>query len=451
MSDSRPRGRRWPLIVLGVAIVVLLGGGGVAGVCKLYVDCRTGNLFHQPGPVNVSQYNGKGAGAMGLPSDLQVQVFAKGFRYPTDAAFLPDGRLLVAAKDGLITVVSKDGTTSAPFLDLRARVNSMIFRGIVDVTVDPDFGAHPFLYVIYTAIGSGPKSTAPTVIRISRFTVGKDGADPASERVIVGTAGTTSCLAVPRTADCLPSEVDHDGADIAFAPDGTLFISTGDGGGEEKVEKVAFLAQDPDTLGGKVLHVDRDGRGLPTNPFWNGDPRSNRSRVWAVGFRNPFRLTLLAGRESSPLVADVGWNTWERLAFATRGANLGWPCYEARERTKEYGTTQFCASFYRSHPQAPTAPWIALHHPRGESITGGLSLTRATALPERYRQDYVFGDWANSSISLVPLSKAGRPVRPTVLARNAAGPVSFAIGPDGALYYVAANLGEVRRLASASG
>ena len=64
--------------------------------------------------------------------------------------------------------------------------------------------------------------------------------------------------------------MDHNGSDIAFARDGTLFISTGDGGGEERVEQVALRAQSVYMLNGKVLHVDRDGRGLPDNPFWNG-------------------------------------------------------------------------------------------------------------------------------------------------------------------------------------
>ena len=122
----------------------------------LYLDCGTGTLFHQPAPVNVSNYEGVGSGKMGLARDVRVGVFAKGFHYPTDLAFLPDGRLLVAAKDGSIAVVAKAGGTSSTFLDLRSRVNSMMFRGMMDVTVDPEFAVHPYVYVTYTAIGEGP-------------------------------------------------------------------------------------------------------------------------------------------------------------------------------------------------------------------------------------------------------------------------------------------------------
>ena len=437
------------MVALGFVVVVLVGGGGTAGACKLFLDCRIGN--HVFGPNSVSDYAGKGSGNMELPPDLSVNDFAKGFHFPTDLAFLPDGRLLVASKDGLIDVVAKNGGTHSTFLDLRSRVNTSFFRGALNVAVDPEFRVHPYVYVTYTAIGEGGESPAATVVRVSRFRVTEKGADPASERVIIGRAGRLSCLAVPATADCLPSEVDHNGSDIAFAPDGTMFISTGDGGGEERVEQVALRAQNIDTLGGKVLHVDRNGMGLADNPYWDGDPQSNRSKVWAVGLRNPFRMTLLAGKESAPLVADVGWTNWERLVFAARGANLGWPCYEATEKTQKYRETEFCKSFYTSHPEAPTEPWFALPHPAGGSITGGVSLAGASALPRRLREDYVFGDWVTSRISLLPLGMIeGRPVDPVVMAQRAAGPSAFAIGPDGALYYLAANLGEVRRIRSAS-
>ncbi len=383
---------------------------------------------------------------MGLPSGLKASVFAGGFEYPTDFAFLPDGSLLVAAKNGLVSIVSARDRKPAVFLDLRAKVSSASFRGVTDVTVDPDFSAHPYIYVTYAAIGTTAKSIAPTVVRVSRFTVTDGVADPTSEHVIVGAEGTSSCLALPRTADCLPSEVAHDGSDIAFAHDGTMFLSTGDGGGGEVVQPVAFLAQNLDTLGGKVLHIDRNGKGLPSNPDWNGDPRSNRSRIWASGLRNPFRLTLLAGHGAEPLVADVGWDTWERLVFASRGANLGWPCYEGPQRTPKYSATPFCTAFYRAHPTAPTAPWIALHHDRAQSITGGVSLAKATDLPQRFRRDYVFGDWINNTISVLPLPTTSKPPQPTIIARNTAGPTAFKVGPDGALYYLAANLGQVRRI-----
>lgn len=447
-----PSRRSLKLTVLAVAIVVLVGGGGTAGLCKLYLDCSSFDGFMVGGgnAVDIAAYHGTGGTNLSLPADLSATEVAKGFTFPTDLAFLPDGRLLVAEKNGLISAVAKDGKATLPFLDLRQKVNSTLFRGIMDVTVDPDFVAHPFVYVTYTSTGAGRSSTSPTVIRVGRFKVVGGQAVVDSQRVILGTAGVTSCFSVARKADCLPSEVDHDGAGVAFAPDGTLFIATGDGGGKEQVEPTAFLAQSLDTLGGKLLHVDRNGNGLPSNPYWTGDPRANRSRIWATGLRNPFRISLLAGHLSSPVVGDVGWRSWDRLVIATRGANLGWPCFEARERTPLYRATPFCTAFYRDHATTPTPPWIPLtHRTAGQAVAAGVSLVGATALPARYRADYVYGDWVTSKISTVPLTAFARRVTPTVLAATAGGPVSFAVGPDGALYYVAANLGEVRRIAAA--
>ena len=275
---TTPNRRAFLLVGAAVAALVLVGGGGAAGACKLFLNCGLNFPLHRPDPISVSDYAGKGVGNMGLPSDLRVSVVARGFPYPTDLAFLPDGTLLVASKDGLVTAVRKGGRSASTFLDLRAKINTAYFRGLMNLAVDPEFGTHPYVYVTYAAIGNGSTSTKPTVLRVSRFAVTGSVADPASERVILGQRGTTSCLSLEHSADCLPSEVDHDGSDVAFAPDGTLFISTGDGGGAEHVEEVAMRSQDIDTLGGKVLHVDRDGRGLAGNPFWMAI-RSRTDRV----------------------------------------------------------------------------------------------------------------------------------------------------------------------------
>lgn len=449
MSLLKPGGRRSFLrIGLLAGAVLLIGGGSAAAVCRLTsLDCH---LNPSPSLPNVIEnYEGKPAKLKVLASDLTATTIAHGFKYPTDFAFLPDGRILVAEKSGVIKVVSHDGTVAPqPFLDLTPKVDSKYFRGIVDMTVDPDFKAHPYLYVIYTARIGPLNSTKAAVVRVSRFTVENGVADPASEKVIVGIDGSRSCLLQPVTADCLPSQLDVDGADIVFAPDGTLFISTGYGGGFEGVERTAMLAEDVNTLGGKVLHVDRDGQGLPGNPFWNGDPNANRSKVWATGFRNPFRMTLLPGEPTTLAVGDVGWNTWESLMRTTRGGDYGWPCYEARERTEQYRATSFCASYYRKHPTAPETPWVRIRHPLALTMVAGPSLVDATDLPQRLRGDLVYADWGQGNIDVIPLAVVHSP-RPQLIADGAGGPDRLRIGPDGALWYLAANEGQLRRIAAA--
>lgn len=446
----RPGGRRsWlRLGLLGGALLVV-GGGGTAAACKLTsLDCH---LNPSPSLPNIIQaYEGRPAKLAVLASDLTATTVAHGFTYPTDFVFLPDGKILVAEKAGLIKLVSHDGTVAKqPFLDLRPRVDHEFFRGIVDLTLDPDFSSNHFLWVVYAGRVGGVNTTKAVVVRVARFTVRGDGADPASEKVIVGTDGSRPCLAQPATADCLPSELDVDGADIAFAPDGTLFISTGYGGGFERVERSAMLAEDVDTLGGKILHVDRDGHGVPGNPFWNGDPNANRSKVWATGFRNPFRLSLLPGSPPTLAVGDVGWDNWESLVRVTSGSDDGWPCYEARARTHEYRATAFCAAYYRRHPTAPATPWVAVPHPQALTMIAGPPLEQATALPPRLRGDLVYADWGQGNIVAIPLADVHAPPK-LVLAKGAGGPDRFRIGPDGALYYLAANEGQLRRIAATS-
>jgi glucose/arabinose dehydrogenase len=440
---SRPL---WQLVGLAAVVLVFVGGAGAAGACKLFLDCHLGSKSSLEN--EIVRYQGRHARLKGLPSNLDATTVARGFAYPTDFDFLPDGRILMAEKNGTIRFVSSSGRPGAqPFLDLRSRVTTSFFRGILGLKVDPDFAAHPFVYVAYTPKLAGEKPTGPTVVRIGRFRVADGRAVPSSERVIVGGDDAKPCAELSPSADCLPSSLDVDGADFVFAPDGTLFVSTGFGGGEEHVEPSAFLSQNRESLAGKVLHVDSDGRGLASNPFWDGNPQTSRSKVWATGFRNPFRMALLPGKSTTLAVGDVGWDSWESLWRVTRGGDYGWPCYEGGHRTPEYRDTERCAGYYRSHPQAPNVPWVAIKHPPGIAITAGDPLVRATRLPANLRSDFAFADWGAGTLTLVPLGETSNP-KQIPLAQSAAGPVRLRVGPDGALYYLAANSGDLRRIAA---
>src|SRR6185503_13125680 len=83
----------------------------------------------------------------------------------------------------------------------------------------------------------------------------------------------------------------------------------------------AFRAQSLTSLAGKVLRINPvDGTGYPSNPYWDGNPLSKRSRIWVYGLRNPFRIQVrpgtgnaspTAGDPGTLYIGDVGWNTWE--------------------------------------------------------------------------------------------------------------------------------------------
>ena len=382
-----------------------------------------------------------------LPADLRTTRVFAGLDQPTDFDFLPDGRVLVAERAGTIRVLENGGSRASSFLRIPSRVSTARFRGLVDVTVDPDFARYPFIYLVYAAERAGAPPDEPTTARVSRFTVRDDEADPESEKVLLGTSAGPSCAALPSTFDCLPADADHIGADIAFAEDGSLFVATGEGGGLEQVEQTAFLAQDIDSLAGKILRVDRDGRGLEDNPFWNGDPAANRSKIWALGFRNPFRLALEP--HSALLVAgDVGWDRYEELNLVTRRKDYGWPCLEGLGRTPRYRTVRFCRDYYARHADRAVAPTVAMAHPSAGSVTAGAFLREATLLPERYRSQYLFGDWLVNKLWLTTIDDKPGPASVRAIGRNAAGPVTIRVGPDGAVYYLALNLGELRRISA---
>lgn len=430
------------LVVAGV--VVLVGGTGAAAACKFAFDCHLRPSYDAAGEALKPT-----TGEVVLPQGFTSVPVASELNQPVAFDFLPDGRILVGERAGLVRLVEDGRLSDLPVVDLREQVNTEFFRGLVALAVDPDFEINGFFYVVYSVRQPERDPKASTVVRLSRFALTE--ASAGREEVILGADGdrTNSCTALPPTADCLPSDLDHIGADIAFAEDGTLFVSTGDGGGLEEVEKTAFRALDVNSLGGKILRVTRDGRGLASNPFFAGDTTANRSKVWAVGLRNPFRLTLTRG--GLPVVGDVGWKAADEIDVAPAGASLGWPCFEGEGRTMEYKATALCKTLYQKEAMLLRRPVITLPHPDGSSVTGGV-FYEGDSYPERYRGSYFFGDWGRSWIRRVHIDPQSGETdgEPVGFARNAGGPVAFRIGPDELVYVLSLNHGELRRISYAS-
>jgi hypothetical protein len=192
--------------------------------------------------------------------------------------------------------------------------------------------------------------------------------------------------------------------------------------------------------------VDRTGAGLPTNPFWNGDPNAARSKVWAYGLRNGFRFTVRPG-SNVPWVGDVGWDTTEEIDAAPAGANLGWPCYEGVPQQAGYASKPVCQALYAKGPSAVTAPVISWNHNGvGAAAIGGLFYD-GTSYPAEYQGAYFFADYALGFLKTVKLDAADAPIgAPATFASAADGPVDLIQGPGGELYYVAIDVGEVRRI-----
>jgi glucose/arabinose dehydrogenase len=428
--------RRVVFGALGLAATAL---ALAAGLCRLTpLDCHLRGGEEQDYFRGLAGY---GLGPTRLPAGFRQEIVASGLTLPTSLAILPDSALLVAEKRGVVWRFQAGRRLRRPVLDLRARVNDFGYRGLLAIELDPRFVQNRQIVTLYVREDGARSREAAKTSRVSRFTLGgRRVRAAATEQVVLGAAGTRPCEELARGADCLPVDGDHAGGDLEFARDGTLFVSTGDGwNGSPGFNPRPLRAQGVDWLAGKLLRVDGRGRGLPTNPFWNGDPRANRSKVWALGLRNPFRFSLWL--DHTAIVGDVGWNEREELALVRRGENHGWPCLEGDRRPPEYARRAECRALYARGQAAPPVVTYA----RG-SVTGGV-FYRGRTFPAAFRGSYLYGDWSRHWLRrLTPDRLAGAAGNPQPFAENAGGPVELRVGPDGSLYYVATNAGEVRRI-----
>jgi len=143
-----------------------------------------------------------------------------------------------------------------------------------------------------------------------------------SETILLGRVGgspsSPACADFAPDADCIASDsITHTVGGIRFGSDRKLYVATGDGADFVGIDLNAFRAQDLDNLSGKILRIESDGRAASGNPFDTGNPNDIRSKVWAYGFRNPYRFSF---HPDSPVVIMAGRVAREnhRLAAAIR-------------------------------------------------------------------------------------------------------------------------------------
>jgi glucose/arabinose dehydrogenase len=243
----------------------------------------------------------------------------------------------------------------------------------------------------------------------------------------------------------------HFGGGLRFGLDGSLFLSTGDASHFTIAPNdLRVPVQDLDSLAGKLLRIQPDDGTAPDdNPFFNGDPTANRSKVWAYGLRNPFRFAIQPGT-GTPFIADVGSDFWEEIDAATAGANFGWPCYEGALPHPEQISLPACQEIFASRSEL-VPPVYAYGVSPGAAIIGGVFYEGGDYPPE-FDGAYFFGDWVRGTAIALQVDGEGLLVPgsvQTVLA-DAGQPIDFELGPEGDVYYLALDLeagtGEIRRL-----
>ncbi len=286
------------------------------------------------------------AGAREIPA-VTLQEVARGLDRPVHIAAASDGsaRLYVVEQAGNVVILENHRVWPQPFLDLRGQVESGGEKGLLSVAFHPRYRENGLLYVNYTARDAGGLHT-----RVSRFRRATDRqADATSETVLLRIDQPYS---------------NHNGGQLAFGPDGYLYIGMGDGGAANDPRN---HAQNPGSLLGKLLRIDVDRSSPPhayavpaDNPFV-GRP-GTRPEIWALGLRNPWRFSFDAG-SGELILADVGQNRQEEINLIRRGGNYGWRVME--------GTICTPAVNPRCDPSGFDRPVFTYPHPEGYSITGG--------------------------------------------------------------------------------
>jgi glucose/arabinose dehydrogenase/endonuclease YncB( thermonuclease family) len=375
------------------------------------------------------------------------ELVASGLNNPTSFTFLPDGRILIAEKSGIVRVYKNGQLLATPFIDIRGQVNDYWDRGLLGIAADANFATNGYVYLLFTYENDPVQYEGSKTARLIRVTANGDTAAPSSEVVILGKSVGSSCQQFAAGSDCIPTDYfSHSIGNIKAAPDGTLFLTAGDGANFNRVDDYALKAQELDWLGGKVLHITRDGKGVQENPFYTGNADANRSKVWAYGVRNAYRLNLKPNT-NIPYLGDVGWGTWEEINVASKGANLGWPCYEGSARQSGYEPKAVCQSLYNQGASAVKAPLVEWNHNGGSAaVTGGVFYTGST-YPAEYRDKYFYGDYSNGWMRYLQVGSNDQLVgSPTGFSNGAGGPVAIEMGSDGNLYYLAINSGQLLRI-----
>ncbi|MCA9196662.1 MAG: DUF4347 domain-containing protein [Planctomycetales bacterium] len=413
-----------------------------------------------------------------ISNDFTLQNIASGFVQPLAVEFLSDGRMLVSEQRGTVRIVNSDGSIEPGFLlDIRDIVNSGTKdRGMLGFAIHPDFENNPYVYVSYTydppevqafTGRGGPDGNGARVARISRFTVNAAGtfADPASEFVLVGNNSTYENIGDPFNIPSLSGpfsavdangnplqdaiasdELSHTIGDLEFGPDGYLYAASGDGGSFGRVDPINLRSLDIDSLNGKILRIDPiTGQGPASNPYFDGNPNSNRSKVYQLGLRNPFRFAI--NRNTGDVaIGDVGWTQWEEINIADAGANFGWPAFEGDGPTGGYQDLSQVQAYYATNPNVAAPAWARLHSDGARAIIMGDYLVGSN-YPAETTNALLFTDIGDQLLRAVQFDASGAIQNVTVVSEPVGFLVDMHVSPlDRLVYYVDLAAGTLGRL-----
>jgi glucose/arabinose dehydrogenase len=351
---------------------------------------------------------------VGTVPGVGLQKVTSGLGAITSITHAGDGRLFVTVRDGLVQIVENGQVRPEPFIDLRPFVKAGGEQGLLSLAFDPHYAENGYFFVAYT-----DELDRVVVARHEASSDDPNQAQPGTEAIL---------MEIPK-----PTPL-HNGGQLAFGPDGYLYISVGDGAVTSPPD--SCMAQRDDTMLGKILRIDVDDDPLSPpyytvpadNPFFSN---ASPDELWATGLRNPWRLSF--DRVTGDLwIADVGGSEREEInlqpAGSPGGQNYGWKIME--------GTTCFRAT---GCPEtAPpcgsplyTLPVLEYTHAGDKcSVTGGY-VYRGRRLPQLYGS-YIFGDFCVGTVWVA--DPKGQNLRVRSLTQGAPLLTAFGEGADGEIY-----------------
>jgi glucose/arabinose dehydrogenase len=344
-----------------------------------------------------------------LPPNFTDTVEGSGLNLATAIALAPDGRIFACEQPGTLRIIQNGVLLATPFVTISVDSNGE--RGLLGVTLDPNFSSNQYVYVYYTVPANGGN---PPHNRVSRFTGNGNQAVPGSEVVLLDLNG-------------LSSNVHHNGGALHFGTDGKLYIASGN-------NVCNACSQDLTDLLGKILRINSDGSIPTTNPFYNMPP--DRGEIWTYGQRNPFTFAV-DDMTGVIYVNDVGENTTEEIDIAAPGLNYGWSFCEGPFVTGS--TTTLCTTVFGT---LYTNPFYWYEDNQGSPATcaivgGDFYDPPSPTFPPAYVGKYFFADLCAGWVEYIDPNGLSSPPNEQTASAFASGfiqTVDVLGGADGNLY-----------------
>ncbi len=284
------------LLLIGVAIVLAMSCKSTAqqSNATTSVETKSPNTDYKPAFAGQTRIK-----AVVTKTPFEAKVLASGLRSPWGIAALPDGRLLITEKPGIMRIVSQAGAVGEPINGVPA-VNGRGQGGLLGICLDPSFASNKMVYWAFSE--SLPEGNLTSVAK------GKLSSDEKSLENV-----TVIYRATPAYSGAL-----HYGGRVLFSKDGNLFVSTG----ERSDMETRPQAQDINSGLGKIIRITKDGKPAAGNPFAGRE--NARPEVYSYGHRN------VQGIAFHPVTGDL-WETefgprgGDELNRIEAGKNYGWP------------------------------------------------------------------------------------------------------------------------------